>query len=105
MIGRIWHGYTAPENADESLLRHEIFQSFADREISGYRGIQLLRRPLAQEVEFVVLSWFDTLDALRAFAGEDYEAAVIPNEARPLLARFDERAQHYEVKEDRLKES
>lgn len=103
MISRIWHGWTRPENADtyESLLKSEIFVGIEQRAIAGYRGIQLLRRELDIEVEFVTIMWFDTLDAVRAFAGEDYEVAVVPPKARELLARFDERSQHYEVKAER----
>jgi heme-degrading monooxygenase HmoA len=99
MISRIWHGWTTPANADayESLLRSEIFQGIQDRQIAGYRGIQLLRRNVAEEVEFVTIMWFDSLDAVRTFAGEDYEAAVVPPKARALLSRFDARSQHYEV--------
>jgi heme-degrading monooxygenase HmoA len=66
--------------------------------IEGYRGAQLLRREAGEEVEFVTLTLFDSLDAVRAFAGEDYELAVVPPEARKLLARFDERSAHYEVR-------
>jgi antibiotic biosynthesis monooxygenase (ABM) superfamily enzyme len=99
MISRIWHGWTAPDNADayEALLRHEIFAGIAAREIAGYRGIHLLRRDAGDEVEFVTVMWFDALDAVRAFAGEDYEVAVVPPKARALLARFDARSAHYEV--------
>lgn len=100
MISRIWHGWTTPANADayEALLKSEIFTGIQDREITGYRGIHLLRRDLGDEVEFVTIMWFDSLDAVRAFAGEDYEAAVVPPKARMLLSRFDERSQHYKVK-------
>jgi heme-degrading monooxygenase HmoA len=100
MISRIWHGWTSPANADayESLLKSEIFQGIQDRQIAGYRGIRLLRRDLGDEVEFVTIMWFDSLDAVRTFAGEDYEAAVVPPKARALLSRFDARSQHYEVK-------
>ena len=100
MISRIWHGWTTPANADayESLLQSEIFQGIRDRQIAGYRGIHLLRRSLENEVEFVTLMWFDSIDAVRTFAGEDYEAAVVPPKARALLSRFDARSQHYEVK-------
>ena len=100
MIGRIWHGWTTPANADpyESLLKSEIFQGIQDRQIDGYRGIQLLRRSVEHEVEFVTIMWFDSLEAVRTFAGEDYEVAVVPPEARALLSRFDARSQHYEVK-------
>ncbi len=102
MISRIWHGWTTPDNADayEALLKSEIFINIQSRKIEGYRGIQLLRRNLDAEVEFVTIMWFDTLDAVRTFAGEDYEVAVVPPKARELLARFDGRSQHYEVREE-----
>ena len=100
MISRIWHGRTTPANADtyESLLKTEIFEGIKDRQIAGYRGIHLLRRDLENEVEFVTIMWFDSIEAVRTFAGEDYEAAVVPPKARAVLSRFDARSQHYEVK-------
>jgi heme-degrading monooxygenase HmoA len=100
MICRIWHGWTPPERAAayEHLLREEIFTGIARRDIPGYRGIHLLRRDLAEESEFVTEMWFDSLDAVRAFAGEDYAAAVVPPAARALLSRFDQRSAHYEVR-------
>jgi heme-degrading monooxygenase HmoA len=100
MIARIWHGWTTPENADayESLLRHEILVGIQDRQIPGFREIQLCRRSLEAEVEFVTIMWFDSIDAVRAFAGEDYEVAVVPPKARELLSRFDGRSQHYEIR-------
>jgi heme-degrading monooxygenase HmoA len=100
MIGRIWHGWTTPADADayEALLKSEILVGIQNRKIAGYRGIRLLRRNLDDEVEFITIMFFDALDAVRAFAGEDYEEAVVPPEARRLLSRFDERSQHYEVK-------
>lgn len=100
MISRIWHGWTKPQNADayESLLKEEIFVGIQNRQIAGYRGIHLFRRPLGEEVEFVTVMWFDSIEAIRAFAGDDYEMAVVPPKARALLARFDERSQHYEVR-------
>jgi heme-degrading monooxygenase HmoA len=103
MIGRIWHGWTAHENADayETLLKHEIFPGIHARNVTGFREIQLFRRALGSEVEFITIMWFDNLDAVRAFAGADYEVAVVPPKARALLARFDATAQHYEVRETR----
>jgi heme-degrading monooxygenase HmoA len=100
MISRIWHGWTAPENADayEVLLKSEIFTGIQGRQIAGYRGIQLFRRDLGAETEFITVMWFDSLDAVRTFAGEDHEAAVVLPKARALLSRFDARSQHYEVK-------
>lgn len=103
MICRVWHGWTPRESADayESLLRTEIFHGIANRKIDGYRGIELLRRDDVDPVEFVTLMWFDSLDAIRTFAGPDFEAAVVPPAARKLLARFDERSAHYEVRQPR----
>jgi heme-degrading monooxygenase HmoA len=103
MICRIWRGWTSPQNADayESLLKAEIFTGIIERGITGFQGIDLLRRELEEEVEFVTIMWFDSLLAVRTFAGEDYERAVVPVKARQLLKRFDERSAHYEVRERR----
>jgi hypothetical protein len=104
MIGRIWHGYTTHENADiyETLLKEEIFAGIHDRHIAGFQEIQLFRRAVGHEVEFITIMWFDTIDSVKKFAGDDYEMAVVPVKARAVLSHFDERSQHYEVKE-RLK--
>jgi heme-degrading monooxygenase HmoA len=103
MISRIWRGWTTRQNADayELLLKAEIFTGIIDRGISGFQGIDLLRRDVAEGVEFVTIMWFDSLLAVRTFAGEDYERAVVPSAARQLLLRFDERSAHYEVRERR----
>jgi hypothetical protein len=103
MICRIWHGWTARENADayERLLRTEIFHGIGERRIPGYRGIELLRRDDSEPVEFVTLMWFDSLQDVRIFAGPDYEVAVVPPAARALLQRFDGRSTHYEVRQPR----
>jgi antibiotic biosynthesis monooxygenase (ABM) superfamily enzyme len=100
MISRIWHGWTTPANADvyEALLKDEIFVGIRGRHIAGFQGIQLLRRDLGDEVEFVTIMLFDGLEAVRTFAGQDYEVAVVPPKARAVLKRFDERSQHYEVR-------
>ena len=100
MISRVWHGYTTHENADayESLLKKEIFQEIGSREIKGYKGIQLFRRKLEDEEEFITIMWFDSIESVRSFAGEDYETAVVPPKARKLLTRFDARSKHYNVK-------
>jgi hypothetical protein len=100
MISRIWHGYTTPSKADayEALLKSEIFTGIQQRQIPGFQEIQLFRRDLSGEVEFITVMWFDDLQAVRTFAGEDYEVAVVPPKARELLARFDDRSQHYEVR-------
>ncbi len=100
MISRIWHGWTTLENAEayELLLKNEIFLNIETRKIDGFKGIHLLRRNVDEEVEFITIMWFDSLEAVRTFAGEDYELSVVPPKAKELLSRFDARSQHYEVK-------
>jgi heme-degrading monooxygenase HmoA len=102
MISRIWHGWTTTANADayEALLQNEIFIGIQNRQIAGFREIQLFRRSVEAEVEFITVMWFDSLEAVRVFVGADYEVAVVPVKARALLSRFDARSQHYEVKVD-----
>lgn len=103
MIGRIWHGWTTPANADayEALLKDEIVPGILARGVAGFREIQLLRLDRAEESEFITIMWFDDLAAVRAFAGEDHATSVVPPEARALLTRFDGRSEHYEVREVR----
>lgn len=107
MILRIWHGWTTPGNADryEELLKEEIFIGIEKRQIRGFKGIRLLRRDAGEEIEFVTIMTFDTLEAVREFAGDDYEAAYVPAKARAVLSHFDERAQHYELRAERSGES
>jgi heme-degrading monooxygenase HmoA len=90
MIARIWYGWTDPQNADayEALLKTEIFSGILARSIDGFRRIELLRAPAAEEVEFATVMWFDSLEAVKSFAGTDYETAVVPPKARALLKRF-----------------
>ena len=101
MICRLWHGWTTPANADtyEQLLKHEIFEGIVGRAIPGFRTIELGRRDAGDMVEFVTIMWFDSLDAVRAFAGAAYEAAVVPPAPRAVLPRYDARSVHYEVRE------
>jgi len=102
MISRIWHGWTSPSNADsyEKLLREEIFIGIKSKHIRGFKDIQLLRRNSSSEVEFITIMRFESIDAVREFAGEDYETCVVPPKARELLSRFDTRSQHYEIRID-----
>jgi hypothetical protein len=103
MICRIWHGWTTEADADayERLLRSEIFPSIIRRKISGFQAIDLLRRSVPEEVEFVTIMWFDSVEAVQRFAGPDYEVAVVPPKAQELLVRFDPRSAHYTVAEKR----
>lgn len=103
MISRIWHGWTTHQNTDkyEALLKEEIFTGIENLRIPGFKGIQLLRRELRDETEFVTIMTFDSLDAVKEFAGEDYELAVVPEKARAILSHFDQSSQHYEIEVDR----
>ena len=94
MITRLWRGWTLAENADayECFLLSELFPSM--RDIPGFRNADVLRRDDGEEVAFVTLTRFETLEAIRG-SGGDYETAVIEPTARALLSRYDERAQHY----------
>ncbi len=99
MICRQWRGWTTPRNADayERIVRGEVIPGIEERKIAGFRRIDLMKRELGDEVEFQTLMWFDSLDAIKAFVGEDYSVSHVPAAARSVLARFDERAAHYEV--------
>lgn len=98
MIARHWRGWTKPENADayETLLKTQVLPGLV--KIAGYRGGHILRGDTADEVEFVVINLFDTIDAVRVFAGPDYATAVFEPEARLLLSRIETMAHHYEVR-------
>ncbi len=100
MIVRIWHGWTTPENADryEELLKNEIFVGIRERRLRGFLSIELLRREVGEEMEFVTIMRFDSLEAVREFAGDDYGAAIVPEKARALLSHFDDRSQHYDLR-------
>ena len=103
MISRLWHGWTSEQNADtyEELLQNSIFPGILGRDIAGFHGIELLRRPLGSEVEFVTHMRFESWEAVRAFAGPDWQVSVVPPAAQAVLSRFDAEAQHYEVRIDR----
>ena len=99
MICRLWRGWTTPENSEayERILRQEVIPGIEARGIRGFLHIDLMKRELVEEVEFQTFMWFDSLDAIKAFVGEDYSVSHVPAAARAVLARFDERAAHYEV--------
>lgn len=97
MIARIWHGWTTRQNAGayEKLLREEILLEIARRNIPGYKGGELFVCEDGDEVEFITLLRFDSLDAVKTFAGEDYEKPVMHPDARRLVTRFSQRSRHY----------
>jgi len=98
MIARVWHGWTKPANADtyEKLLHDDMFPSI--RRIEGSQGAYLLRRDVNGEVEFVTITLFTSLDAVRRFAGADYQTAVLHPKAHALLSRYDAKSEHYEIR-------
>ena len=99
MICRLWRGWTMPENADayERIVRGEVIPGIEARKIPGFRHIDLMKRNCGNEIEFQTLMWFDSLDSIKAFMGEDYSVSHVPPNARAVLSRFDERAAHFEV--------
>ena len=100
MIARIWHGWTSRENAAkyEKLLREEVLLEIAARAIPGYKGAEIfIREAENDETEFITLLRFETLDAVKIFAGKDYEQPVIPPECRKLLKRHSEKSRHYRI--------
>ena len=103
MICRLWRGWTTPEKADayERIVRGEVIPGIEARGIPGFRHIDLMRRELGDEVEFQTLMWFDSLQSIIAFMGEDYTVSHVPDAACAVVKRFDERAAHYEVVDQR----
>lgn len=99
MICRLWRGWTTPDNADayENIVRNQVIPGIEAMRIAGFTQIDLMRRDLETEVEFVTTMWFDGLDAIKAFTGEDYSVSHVPPAARAVLARFDDRSAHYTV--------
>lgn len=99
MITRVWRGWSDRNNADayQALLQRQIFPGIERRKIPGHRGISLSRRDCEDTVEFLTIMWFDSIDAIKAFAGDDYAKAVVPPEAQALLSRFDPRCVHYDT--------
>ena len=102
-IKRIWHGWTTPENANEyqDLLHDKIFPGIEAKQIPGYVSIELLRRDLDEEVEFVTIMTFQSLKNLIDFQGEEYTRSYVPDEAQRVLKRWDTHASHYEAIESR----
>ena len=99
MIARIWHGYTTAENAQayENLLKEEIFEGIANKKMRGYKGIRLLKRKLKDEFEYITIMWFDKIEDVKQFMGEDYETAYVLPAAQKLLKRYDAKSAHYDM--------
>ena len=99
MICRLWRGVTTRENAPryEEIVRGEVIPAIEARAIPGFLHIDLARRDVAEGVEFLTIMWFDSLDAVKRFIGEDYETAHVPPAAQAVLSSFDRRSAHYEL--------
>jgi hypothetical protein len=99
VIARYWRGWTTPGNADayQRVVTGTVLPGIAARNLEGYYGAYLMRRPVDSEVEFATVMLFDSLDNVKAFIGEDFETAHVPPAAREVLARFDEQSAHYEM--------
>lgn len=97
MIARVWRGWTRVQDADryEAHFRSDVAAGLL--QVPGFRGARLLRRTDGDETEFISLTFFDDLDAIHRFAGDDHEVAVVAAHAAALLVRFDTRVQHYET--------
>ncbi len=103
-IKRILHGWTTPGNADiyEKLLQNEVFPGIEAKKTPGYRSIELLRRELGDEVEFITIMTFDSIQNVIDFQGEDYQRCYVPDAAQKVLQRWDEVSDHFEVKDVRV---
>jgi len=97
VIARIWHGYTKPEDADayESMLKPDLLPGIS--KVNGYKSSYLLRKDVGDEVEFITIMLWDSIEAIRNFAGPNYEASVVPDERRKYLSRHDAQSTHYQL--------
>ena len=103
-IKRVWQAWTTPENADvyEALLAEEIFPGIIAKGIDGLDKIELLRRSVGSEVEFMVTMYLDSEGSIKKMAGDDAEKAYVPDSARKVLKRFEDRARHFEIRQQHV---
>jgi|SRR5579862_3843200 len=97
MIARVWRGVATREHADayEAMLKPELLPGIG--KVKGYRGGYVLRRDMGDEIEFMTIMLWESMDAIRAVSGPDVETAVVPVERRQYLSRYDARSVHYEI--------
>ena len=102
MVARIWKGYSSFENADayESFLKTEFMPAVEKKHIPGYKKFQLLRKEDKDEISFITIMWFENIEQIKAFAGEDYEKAVVHPKAQALLKRYDSHSGHFELRHE-----
>lgn len=101
-ILRIWKGWTTNENAPiyEDMLINEVFPTVKKKGVDGLEKVSISTTEKGEEVEFFLVLQFDSLKAVKKFAGENYEQAYIPDNAKRVLLRYQTKAQHYELKEE-----
>ena len=99
MISRQWRGLAHPNRAQDYIkhLRTETFPEL--RKIPGFLDASILSRPLGPGIEFLIVTRWDSIDALAKFSGSDPEAAVVPAKAAAMMLEYDRRAKHFEVVE------
>ena len=97
MIARIWRGWAPVATADDYQRHYESEVGERLRAVSGFRGARLLRQDDGRQVMFTSITFFTSLDAVRGFAGDDYDQAVVEDAARRALSRWDDRVSHHEV--------
>jgi heme-degrading monooxygenase HmoA len=97
MIARIWRGWAPVATADDYQRHYESEVGEHLRAVSGFRGARLLRQDDGRQVMFTSITFFTSLDAVRGFAGDDYDQAVVEDAARRALSRWDDRVSHHEV--------
>ncbi len=102
-IKRVWHGWTTKENADkyQHILQNEVIPGIETKKIPGYKKFEILRIELEDEVEFVTIITFESLDNVITFQGENYKKAYVPDAAQTVLTRWDPECNHYELVETR----
>ena len=101
-IIRTWKGWTTLENAKkyEDLLKNEIFPAVKKKGVAGLEKVSIFTKKQNEEVEFLLILQFDSLDSVKEFAGDNYEIAYIPENAKQVLLRYDKTAQHYEYRNE-----
>jgi hypothetical protein len=98
MIARIWHGYTKPQDADgyEAMLKPELLPGMS--KIPGYKGGIVLRRALDDEIEFITIMVWESIEKLQAVAGPNYAVAILPEDRLKYLTRYDKQSAHYDIR-------
>jgi hypothetical protein len=99
VIARLWHGWTTPENADayQAYVTGEVLPGIERAIESGYHGAYVFRREVEDGFEFATLLLFDSVDAIKQFAGDEYERSYVPPRAQRLLSRYEPTAAHFDL--------